>query len=149
CVVRVRGPRKHLPKSSRWRRVSAFSVRFFPNHRPLRIGFLSFGNGNFRLWRWAPPVRAAPRRNLFSFRSHAMSLRKSFRNWFSSRRNPIRNPRKNPTSGKKPQLRVENLEDRITPAVNLLQSYDGINFAGSGGFVPPDTDGAAGPVAYV
>jgi hypothetical protein len=47
-------------------------------------------------------------------------------------------------------LRLEQLEDRAVPAVSLLSHYDGLSFDQSnGGYVPPDTCGAAGPVNYV
>src|SRR5438128_453640 len=47
-----------------------------------------------------------------------MSLRKSIRNWFSSRRNPIQNQRKT-RSPRKTRLLLENLEDRVVPAFTL------------------------------
>src|SRR4051812_6385157 len=49
-------------------------------------------------------------------------------------------------------LRLERLEDRTVPAVSLLNGsgYAGLNFSqSSGGYVPPDMSGAAGPSAYV
>jgi len=47
------------------------------------------------------------------------------------------------------RLEVEPLESRLTPNVTLLSSYQGINANNSGGYVPPDTQGAAGPTSYV
>jgi len=53
----------------------------------------------------------------------------------------------------KPQLRIEALEDRTVPSVSILNNggsgYVGLGFNQSGGYVPPDTCGAAGPAAYV
>jgi uncharacterized repeat protein (TIGR01451 family) len=49
-------------------------------------------------------------------------------------------------------LRLEHLEDRTVPAISLLNGngYAGLNFSqSSGGYVPPDTSGAAGPSAYL
>src|SRR5262245_36867921 len=51
------------------------------------------------------------------------------------------------------RLQLERLEDRTVPSVSVLNNsgngYTGLNFNQSGGFVPPDTCGAAGPSAYV
>ena len=44
---------------------------------------------------------------------------------------------------------LEVLEDRSLLAVNLLHHYTGLNFSQGGGFVPPDSNGAAGPTNYV
>lgn len=47
---------------------------------------------------------------------------------------------------------VERLEDRTAPAISILgggTGYAGLDYGQSGGFVPPDTSGAAGPTAYV
>ena len=51
----------------------------------------------------------------------------------------------NPTPPKvRRPLRLEQLEDRAVPAVSLLSHYDGLSFDQSnGGYVPPDTNGAA------
>ncbi|HEX3151821.1 MAG TPA: dockerin type I domain-containing protein [Gemmataceae bacterium] len=52
-------------------------------------------------------------------------------------------------------LRFETFEDRIQPAVAILPSnasgngYAALDFNSSGGYVPPDTSGAAGPNAYI
>jgi uncharacterized repeat protein (TIGR01451 family) len=50
-------------------------------------------------------------------------------------------------------LALEALEDRAVPAVSILNNggsgYAGLSFNQSGGYVPPDTCGAAGPSAYV
>jgi uncharacterized repeat protein (TIGR01451 family) len=47
----------------------------------------------------------------------------------------------------------ERLEDRTVPSVSLLNNngngYAGLSFNQSGGYVPPDTCGAAGPSVYV
>jgi hypothetical protein len=44
--------------------------------------------------------------------------------------------------------RIEALEDRTVPSVSVLNNsgngYAALNFSQSGGFVPPDTCGAAG-----
>src|SRR5262245_22091518 len=49
--------------------------------------------------------------------------------------------------------RVERFEDRTVPAVGILNGsgngYAALSFNQSGGYVPPDTCGAAGPSAYV
>jgi hypothetical protein len=47
------------------------------------------------------------------------------------------------------QLRVEALEDRALLAVNLISHDTGLNFAQSGGYIPPDTNGAAVTTIYV
>ncbi len=50
-------------------------------------------------------------------------------------------------------LAVQTLEARTLLAVSVLnnsgQGYAGLSFNQSGGYVPPDTNGAAGPTAYV
>src|SRR3954452_23664712 len=48
-------------------------------------------------------------------------------------------------------LRLERLEDRTVPTVSIVNGggYAGLSFNQSGGYVPPDTSGAAGPSAYV
>src|SRR5271166_2782865 len=54
---------------------------------------------------------------------------------------------------KRPQL--EKLEDRTLPSVTIASTnnngngYTGLDFNQSGGYVPPDTQGAAGPTNYV
>jgi hypothetical protein len=45
--------------------------------------------------------------------------------------------------------RLESLEDRIAPTVNLISHYPGLDFNQSGGFTPPDSNGAAGPTNEV
>jgi uncharacterized repeat protein (TIGR01451 family) len=45
--------------------------------------------------------------------------------------------------------RLETLEDRVLPVVNVISSYQGINFGQTQGFIPPDTCGAAGTNSYV
>src|SRR5947209_5527272 len=51
------------------------------------------------------------------------------------------------------RLTLERLEDRTVPAVSLLNNggngFAALSFNQSGGYVPPDTTGAAGPSAYV
>src|SRR5438105_13045598 len=51
------------------------------------------------------------------------------------------------------RLTIETLEDRTLLSVTILNNsgngYAGLSFNSSGGYVPPDTDGAAGPSAYV
>src|SRR3954452_10575713 len=48
---------------------------------------------------------------------------------------------------------VERLESRTVPTVSILNNssngFAALSFNQSGGYVPPDTDGAAGPSAYV
>jgi uncharacterized repeat protein (TIGR01451 family) len=44
---------------------------------------------------------------------------------------------------------IEALEERRLLTVSILHNYTGVDFNGSGGYVPPDTCGAAGPTAYV
>jgi uncharacterized repeat protein (TIGR01451 family) len=50
-------------------------------------------------------------------------------------------------------LALERLEDRTVPSVSILnnggQGYASLSFNQSGGYVPPDSNGAAGPSAYV
>src|SRR5262249_5869360 len=50
-------------------------------------------------------------------------------------------------------LTLESLEERAVPAVSVLNNggngYAALSFNSSGGYVPPDTNGAAGPSAYV
>ena len=49
-------------------------------------------------------------------------------------------------------LLLEQLEDRTVPStITLLNNngYAGLDFNQSGGYVPPDTNGAAGPSSYV
>src|SRR5262245_16617620 len=50
-------------------------------------------------------------------------------------------------------LALERLEDRSVPTVNILNNggagYAALSFNQSGGYVPPDTCGAAGPSVYV
>ncbi len=43
----------------------------------------------------------------------------------------------------------ERLEDRAMLSVTVGTNYAGLDFNASGGYVPPDTCGAAGPTAYV
>src|SRR6478736_2181126 len=56
---------------------------------------------------------------------------------------------------KKPSWRLvlERLDERVLPSVSILNNggngYSGLSFNSSGGYVPPDTCGAAGPSAYV
>src|SRR5579863_10495347 len=45
--------------------------------------------------------------------------------------------------------RLEALEDRSLPSVTLLNNYSALDFNQSGGYIPPDTCGAAGPTNYV
>ena len=44
---------------------------------------------------------------------------------------------------------AERLEDRCSPAVNVLGSFAGLAEVDTQGYTPPDTCGAAGPVKYV
>src|SRR6516164_10915560 len=55
------------------------------------------------------------------------------------KRQPIRNQRR-----RSYRLHLERLELRVQPTVNLLSHFAALNFSQSGGFVPPDTCGAAG-----
>ena len=56
---------------------------------------------------------------------------------------------------RRPWLRLELLEDRVVPSVSIAatnnngQGYAALDFNQSGGYVPPDTVGAAGPTNYV
>jgi hypothetical protein len=43
----------------------------------------------------------------------------------------------------------ERLEERSLLSVNLIGDYSGLDYNQSGGYVPPDTSGAAGPSGYV
>src|SRR5207244_7133013 len=51
------------------------------------------------------------------------------------------------------RIALELLEDRTVPSVTILNNggngYTGLDFNQSGGYVPPDTCGAAGPSNYV
>lgn len=51
------------------------------------------------------------------------------------------------------KLWMEQLEDRTVPSVSVVNNgglgYTGLDFNQSGGYVPPDTAGAAGPSSYV
>src|SRR5262249_54855023 len=62
------------------------------------------------------------------------------------------------TASRKPDRRgrrlvLERLEDRTVPTVSVLNNggggYAGLGFGQSGGYVPPDTCGAAGPSVYI
>jgi hypothetical protein len=43
------------------------------------------------------------------------------------------------------RLELEQLEDRSLPSINVVASFDGLDFAGTGDGAPPDTIAAAGP----
>src|SRR5215472_693350 len=78
-----------------------------------------------------------------------MSMRSWIRDLFA--RPSTRPIRKAP---RRARLSIEALEDRTVPSVSVLNNsgngYAGMNFnQSSGGYVPPDTCGAAGPSAYV
>src|SRR4051812_40866805 len=74
--------------------------------------------------------------------------------WF---RSPAANRRRRPAPGKSRCRRpsLEGLEDRTLPSVAIAATnnngngYTALDFNQSGGFVPPDTCGAAGPTSYV
>src|SRR5207248_3005939 len=72
------------------------------------------------------------------------------RSFITSSRRPIRSKRALRNS-----LDLERLEDRTLPSVTIVptnnngQGYVGLDFNQSGGFAPPDTCGAAGPINYV
>jgi uncharacterized repeat protein (TIGR01451 family) len=73
---------------------------------------------------------------------------------FFTRRGLRKTERRHPVTRRQP-LRLERLEDRTVPAVTILNGGGaaGLNFYSStdslGNYVPPDTNGAAGPTAYV
>src|SRR5437868_4925339 len=54
-----------------------------------------------------------------------------------------------------PRLSLERLEDRTLPSVTIASTnnsgngYTALDFNQSGGYTPPDTNGAAGPSSYV
>jgi uncharacterized repeat protein (TIGR01451 family) len=48
-----------------------------------------------------------------------------------------------------PFYSIETLENRRLLSVSVLHNYTGLDFNSSGGYVPPDTNGAAGPTSYV
>ena len=58
----------------------------------------------------------------------------------------------NPARTKERRLFLERLEDRTLPSVTIAstnnngQGYAALDFNHSGGYVPPDTNGAAGPL---
>jgi uncharacterized repeat protein (TIGR01451 family) len=67
------------------------------------------------------------------------NLRQQWLSWGSKRGRQARKAR--PV-----RLTIEQLEDRTTPTVNLNSAFQGLNFSQSnGGYVPPDTQAAAGP----
>jgi hypothetical protein len=47
------------------------------------------------------------------------------------------------------RLALDSLEDRTTPAALVMDHHDGLALAGTSGFVPPDSCGAAGTNRYV
>jgi len=47
------------------------------------------------------------------------------------------------------QPRLEALEDRTLLSVQIMGHYNGIQYYASGGWLPPDTVGAAGPTSYM
>jgi hypothetical protein len=47
------------------------------------------------------------------------------------------------------RLQVARLEDRVTPSVSVLSSFQGMNYGNAPGSVPPDTIAAAGPTEIV
>src|SRR5438132_11041066 len=68
----------------------------------------------------------------------------------------LRTERRRPQSIKQRRwLHLELLEDRTVPSVSITATnnngngYAGLDFNHSGGYVPPDTNGAAGPTNYV
>jgi uncharacterized repeat protein (TIGR01451 family) len=67
----------------------------------------------------------------------------------------FRNAKRPPTGRKlhpsrRARPRLEALEDRTTPSVTVGSNYAGLSFnESSGGFTPPDSQGAAGPSAVV
>ena len=74
-------------------------------------------------------------------------------NWYQKPHYSRRCSRPRRTRLSRPLL--EQLEDRALPSVTIAptnnsgQGYVGLDFNHSGGFVPPDTCGAAGPTNYV
>ena len=54
-----------------------------------------------------------------------------------------------PVFGRRHVPRFEQMESRTVLSVNVLSSFAGLDFSKSGGYVPPDTNGAAGPTRYV
>jgi|GEM_PF-1981333 uncharacterized repeat protein (TIGR01451 family) len=74
-----------------------------------------------------------------------------------NRRSATRRPKSLPSTTKRPgpKLFLEMLEERclmsvsIAPTNNNSLGYTGLDFNQSGGYVPPDTVGAAGPSSYV
>src|SRR5713101_8878520 len=82
----------------------------------------------------------------------------SFRNWLKrfSRTLPADQRRHHlPSMSQRQGLGLERLEDRTVPSVTIAasnnsgQGYAALSFNQSGGYVPPDTNGAAGPSNYV
>jgi uncharacterized repeat protein (TIGR01451 family) len=67
-------------------------------------------------------------------------------------RSPFANTSPSP-NGKRWRLTLERLDERVLPSVNILNNggngYSALSFNSSGGYVPPDTCGAAGPSVYV
>jgi uncharacterized repeat protein (TIGR01451 family) len=80
----------------------------------------------------------------------------SFSRLFGWRNNVRRSSGATRSKGRslKGQLALQRLEDRTTPSISILNNggngYAALNFnQSSGGYVPPDTCGAAGPSVYV
>jgi uncharacterized repeat protein (TIGR01451 family) len=75
-------------------------------------------------------------------------LKRISRSQTIARRRPAARPRRE-------RLRLEPLEDRFLPSVAITSTnnngngYAALDFNQSGGYVPPDTNGAAGPTNYV
>ena len=80
-----------------------------------------------------------------------MDLTKLFQRWFQhvsfAPRTALRR------RGRSDRYGIQALEVRVLLSVSVLnnssQGYAGLSFNQSGGYVPPDTNGAAGPSAYV
>src|SRR5262245_46963223 len=91
------------------------------------MGGTSMTNGSFRIW----------------LKNFSRSLRIG-----QGQRQPL-------VKSRQRWLWLELLEDRTIPSVTIAATnnngngYTGLDFNQSGGFVPPDTNGAAGPTNYV
>ncbi len=79
----------------------------------------------------------------------------TWRNWLKRSPRPRRaDRRQRPAPGQR-RPALERLEDRTLPSVTIAPTnnngngYSALDFNHSGGYVPPDTNGAAGPSAYV
>jgi uncharacterized repeat protein (TIGR01451 family) len=82
----------------------------------------------------------------------------TWRSWLKRFSRPLpagRRPRPAPGKPRRGRPWLEQLEDRLVPSVTIAPTnnngngYAALDFNHSGGYTPPDTNGAAGPTSYV